>query len=69
MNRRQKIAVVVLDVLLIVELCLSMYWAGRDPLRFTPTFLKTFFLMVVPTLILARVSVRKLRSRTAEAGA
>ncbi len=62
MNFHQKIAVGVTDVLVIGELCVSMYFAGQDPENLTPIFLKNFLCMLVPTLLLAKVTITRLRS-------
>jgi len=62
MNARQKIAVAVMDVLMLAELCLAMYWANNNPENFTPVFLKSFLVMLIPTLIIARFAVKRLRS-------
>lgn len=67
MNTRQKLAVAAVDVIVVVELCLSIYWSSGNPETMTVTFLKSFFLMLVPTLILARVVVKLLRAGEPEA--
>jgi hypothetical protein len=65
MNFQQRITVAIMDVLILVELCFSIYLANRDPENFTPLFFKTFLPMVIPTLILAKLFIRKLRSTQA----
>lgn len=67
MNFHQKIVIAALDVALLVEVGVSITLAGRDPDNLTPVFLKSFFVMVLPTLILARVLFRMLRSKEPEA--
>jgi hypothetical protein len=62
MNTRQKIGVAVLDVLVLIELGISMYWANKTPDLLTPIFIKTFFVLVIPTLILARIVIKRLRT-------
>ena len=62
MNTRQKIGVAVLDVLILIELGISIYWANKTPELFTPVFMKTFFVLVIPTLILARIVIKRLRT-------
>ncbi len=64
LTTRQKIAVVVLDVLLIVELCVAMYLASANQAAFTPVFMKSFFSMLAPTLVAGYVCVRLLREKT-----
>ncbi|MHC1742504.1 MAG: hypothetical protein AB9873_05670 [Syntrophobacteraceae bacterium] len=62
MNFRQKVVIGIMDVLMIAELCVSMYLANQDQANFTPVFLKSFVVMVVPTLIAARIAVKWLRT-------
>ncbi|MDI6790493.1 MAG: hypothetical protein QME44_07385 [Thermodesulfobacteriota bacterium] len=66
MNFQQQIAVVAMDVALLVELCISMYFAQKNPENFTAVFFKCFLIMVIPTLILARIVIKRLRSREPE---
>jgi flagellar biosynthesis protein FliQ len=63
MNFRQKVAVAILDIAVIVELCVSMYLATHDPDNLTPVFLKSFLTMVIPTLLLGRVVIKRLGSK------
>ena len=67
MNLRQKVAVAVLDLVILAELCFSLYAANQDPENLTLVFLKVFFSLVIPTLIIARVVIK--RMRTPETGA
>jgi hypothetical protein len=63
MNLRQKVVVIITDILLIVEVCISMYLATRQaPENLTPIFIKSFALMCVPTLIFAKITLKRLRS-------
>ena len=62
MNIKQKIAVAVMDVLILAELCISMYFAVRNHDNFTLIFFKYFFIMLIPTLIISKIIVSKLRS-------
>lgn len=62
MNFRQKVAVGILDVVIIAEVCFSIYMGSRDPENLTPIFLKTFFTMAVPTLIIARIVIKRMRT-------
>jgi hypothetical protein len=63
MNFRQKVAVAVLDVLVIAELAVSIYIANHDTEDFTVVFFKVFLSVVIPTLVLAKVVIRRLRSK------
>jgi hypothetical protein len=70
MNLRQKIAVIITDVLLIAEVCISMYLSSQQaPENLTPTFLKSFFIMCVPTLVIAKVTISRLRTPETSSGA
>ena len=69
MNFRQKVVVGVLDVLVLVELSVSIYFANRSSGDFTGEFLTYFFSMVIPTLILARIVFKSLRSQDPDPGA
>lgn len=66
MNLKQKIAVAVVDVLVLAELAYSVYRANMDPENLTPVFFKTFFILLVPTLVLAKIVVKRLRSEEGE---
>jgi hypothetical protein len=66
MNYQQIVVVVVMDVLLIAELCVSMYLANQNPEYFTLVFIRDFLIMCIPTLILAKVFVSRLRSKETE---
>jgi hypothetical protein len=61
MNPRQKLAVLALDLLMLIELAVAMAWASKYPDSFTPTFMKTFFLMLVPTLVADYLVIRSLK--------
>lgn len=63
MNFRQKVAVAVLDVIVIAELVVSIYFARQNAGDFATVFLSTFFSLVAPTLILAGFVIRGLRSK------
>lgn len=69
MNFSKTIAVALVDVALIIELCVSIYFANKDPEMFTILFMKYFFCMLVPTLIFAKIAVKRLRLKEAEVNA
>ena len=52
------IRIVIVNVLVLVELCIAMYIASQNPEEFQPVFLKVFFSLLVPTLILASIAKR-----------
>ncbi|MCE5335968.1 MAG: hypothetical protein LLG06_15410, partial [Desulfobacteraceae bacterium] len=62
MNFNQKIAVGVTDVAVLAELCISMFFANRDLENFSSVFFKYFFVMLLPTLVLARIFIKRLES-------
>jgi len=66
MNVHQKIAVAVMDGLMLAELCFAMYMAHNNPDNFTPVFLKSFLILLIPTLIVARFVVKRLRTPEAQ---
>ena len=59
MNIKQKIAVVVINVLILAELAFSIYLGSRDQ-DMVLTFLKTYIPALVITLFLGRICIRKL---------
>ena len=68
MNGRQKLFICMIDLGILAELCIAMAAAQAAPDSFTPTFMKTFFIPFVPTLITGIMGFRKLRDRTESAG-
>ncbi len=60
MNIQQKIAVGITDIAVLAELSVSLFLANKDLENFSSIFFKYFFTMLVPTLILAFVSIRRL---------
>lgn len=63
MDYRQKIAVIVVDVVVIIELCVSLYLASGNPEDYTATFFKAFFIMVIPTLVAYKLTVRRFKKK------
>jgi len=59
MNLNQKIAVVVIDVLVLAELALSIYLSSGDQ-DMVLTFLKIYIPSLVITLFFGRICIRKL---------
>ena len=59
----QFIRIAIVNILVLVELCVAMYMAEKNPDEFTPVFFKVFFSLLVPTLILAAVSKRFVRPK------
>jgi hypothetical protein len=59
MNFKQKIAVVVINILILAELALSLYIGSKDQ-DMVLTFLKIYVPAVIVTLILGRIFIRRL---------
>ncbi len=55
---RMKLFAVCVNVLVLAELTLAMYFAAQDPDRLTPVFFKIFFSLLVPTIIAAIIGRR-----------
>ena len=65
---RRAVAVVVLDVAVLAELCLAVYLASRNPAEFTAVFLKVFSILVVPTFVLWRIWIARFCEEKSGAG-
>ena len=66
-NPRHWILVIALNALVLSELCLSMYLAVSSTEDFTATFIKVFFGMLIPTLVIGALAKRRLRPQPAKA--
>ena len=64
---RQWLLVIVMNVLVLAELCVAMYLAAGNPEDFTATFIKAFFGMLIPTLVVGVLAKRRLRPAPAKA--
>jgi len=62
LNARHWLLVIILDVLVLAELAVAMYMAAASPDEFTPVFMKTFFGMLLPTLLLGLLAKRMVRT-------
>jgi hypothetical protein len=60
LNFKQKMVVVVMDLLLLAELAFCIYLGKDDPEGMTITFLKTYIPMVIATLWITRRLIKKL---------
>ncbi len=63
LSTRQKIVVVVIDMLLVIEVFVAMFHASTAPDTFTATFVKLFFAMMLPTLALGYLTNRVMRRK------
>lgn len=61
-SSRHWLLVIVMNVLVLAELCVAMYLAASSPEDFTATFLKAFFGLLMPTLIAGVLVKRRLRA-------
>jgi len=64
---RQWMLVIVMDVVVLAELFLAMYLAVAGSGDFTATFIKAFFGMLIPTLVVGALAKRRLRPAAAKA--
>jgi hypothetical protein len=66
---RHWVLVIAMNVAVLVELCVAMYLAASSAEDFTATFLKAFFGMLIPTLVIGVIGKRRLRSASVQVGA
>jgi len=66
---RHWVLVIAMNVAVLAELCVAMYLAASSPDDFTATFLKAFFGMLIPTLVIGVIGKRRLRSASVRVGA
>ena len=66
MNGKQRLVIVLMDILLLVELAVAIYLGQRSPDNIAVIFLKTYLPAMLVTVVLARICVKRLR--TAEEG-
>lgn len=69
MNLSRTMVVVGVNVLVIIELFISMYFAGQDPDNLNTIFLKWFLSMAIPTLLIGRQLKKRHRSTEPEPAA
>ena len=62
LNGKQRIVVIVMNLLLLAELTYCMYVGHQESEYMASFFLRTFFPMVIATVVLARLLVRKFHS-------
>lgn len=66
-NVKSQILMCVVNLCLIVELCIAMYFAAKNPAELTPIFFRVFFSMLIPTLICAWIARRIILSKAKKA--
>jgi len=59
MNLKQKLIVVLADILILSELAFAMYQSAQNPEDFTGTFLRIFIPLATATFIISMVGIRK----------
>lgn len=63
MNFKQRIVLIVMDMLILIELMISIYLGYRNQENITIVFLKTYIPAVIVTIVVGRVFIKKLRSQ------
>ena len=58
----QFIVVITVNLLVLAELCISVYMATKEPEEFTVVFFKVFFSLLIPTLIASSIAKRFVRA-------
>jgi hypothetical protein len=66
MNMKQRIVVIIADILLLAALTFSVYVAQQTPQEIAFAFLKTFIPMVLCTLVLGRIFLKKFQTADAD---
>lgn len=64
MNTKQKIVIVVVDALIFAELFYSIMQGKENPEYMTPIFFQNFIPLVLITLILGKILVKRLRAES-----
>jgi hypothetical protein len=59
-NPRQLLFVIGMNLLILAELCVAMYLAASGGDDLTATFMKAFFGMLIPTLVIGVLAKRRL---------
>jgi hypothetical protein len=63
MNLKQKMTVAIIDLFILAQLSYSIYRGQQHPEEMVVIFLKTFIPLVIATLIIGRIVIRKLRTK------
>lgn len=62
MNFKQRVVVIIADIMLLAQLSYSIYVAQQTPAEIALVFMKIFFPLVLVTLIAGRYFIKKFRS-------
>jgi hypothetical protein len=65
LNLRQKLIVIFLDLIVLIELAVCLYWANRYGELMTPMFLKTYLPTIFVTLAIGKICIHKAQSKDA----
>jgi hypothetical protein len=60
MNGKQRLVVVLMDILLLAELAVAIYLGQRSPDDIALIFLKTYLPAMLVTVVLARICIKRL---------
>ena len=63
LTRKQRVVVVIMNLMLLAELTWAMYHGQQDPENLTAIFLRSFIPMAAATLVIARILLRRLQPR------
>jgi hypothetical protein len=66
LTSRQRIVVIIMNLMLLAELAWAMYHGHQDPDNLTAVFLRTFIPAAAVTLAAARLLLRRLQPATSE---
>lgn len=66
MSIQQRLIVIFLDVLVLMELTGCLYWANQKPQDLTTAFLFSYLPLAFGTLILGKIWIRRVQSRQTE---
>ncbi|MFH1155182.1 MAG: hypothetical protein V1793_15330 [Pseudomonadota bacterium] len=66
LNWKQKMVVVIMDILLIIELVVSIGIASQQPGDFTFLFIKLYVPALLITVITGRICIRKLQASSTQ---
>ena len=62
MNLKQKMVIVIMDILLLIELGICIYFGNQNQEYITAIFLRSFLPAVILTVITARLFIKKYRN-------
>jgi uncharacterized membrane protein YciS (DUF1049 family) len=66
LNTSQRMVVILMDVLLLVELVVCMHWSSQNQETMVTNFLKTYLPIGLVTLVSARFAIKRLASPVQE---